>query len=128
MIVTRTSPFTGKEHTMDIEATPAQIQAYNNGAHLQQAFPHLSPEIREFIHSGITPEEWDEYVKDDEECKEEEQEDDYVERDNEAHHELMVSENTYIDMLYNLTPEEAKELEEWELAGHKERLKEDQSL
>jgi hypothetical protein len=36
------------------------LHAYANGALLQDAFPHLSADDREFIKSGITKEEWDE--------------------------------------------------------------------
>lgn len=33
---------------------------------IQDCFPQLSPEDREFVKTGITPEEWDAYFKDDE--------------------------------------------------------------
>ena len=59
MLITRTSPFTGKVHSMEINVTPEQVKAYNDGELIQRAFPHLSAEIREFIKTGITPEEWD---------------------------------------------------------------------
>jgi hypothetical protein len=58
MLVTRTSPFTGKVHSMEIGVTPEQVEAYNNGELIQRAFPHLSPDEREFIKTGITPDEW----------------------------------------------------------------------
>lgn len=48
---------------MELNCTPAQykqgIEAYKNGALLQDAFPFLSDGEREFLKSGITPEEWD---------------------------------------------------------------------
>jgi len=62
MKITRTSPFTGKTVTKDINVTPEQVEAYNNGALIQHAFPHLSPGEREFIKTGITDEEWDEFL------------------------------------------------------------------
>lgn len=43
---------------MDI--TAEQVEAYNNGALLQNAFPGLSAADREFFKSGITDEEWQE--------------------------------------------------------------------
>lgn len=60
MLVTRTSPFSGKVHTMDINVTEAQIAAWQNGELIQRAFPHLSADEREFIKTGITPQEWEE--------------------------------------------------------------------
>ena len=58
MKITRTSLVTGKIHTRDLPITEAQLAAYESGVLLQDAFPHLSPPDREFIKSGITPEEW----------------------------------------------------------------------
>ena len=60
MIITRTSPFSGKVNTMDIDITSAQIEKYNSGELIQRAFPHLSADEREFIKTGITPAEWNE--------------------------------------------------------------------
>ena len=58
MNITRTSQVSGKEHTLDLPVTPEQMAAYEAGALLQDAFPHLPAPEREFIKSGITPEEW----------------------------------------------------------------------
>jgi hypothetical protein len=67
MHVIRTSSFTGIEHTRDLDITPEQLHEYMSGKKLlQDAFPHLPPEDREFIKTGITPEEWKKYVNDDE--------------------------------------------------------------
>ena len=60
MIITRTSPFSGKVNTMDIDITSAQIEKYNSGELIQRACPHLSADEREFIKTGITPTEWEE--------------------------------------------------------------------
>jgi len=59
MKITRTSPFTGITRTKEIDITPEQVEAYNNGEVIQRAFPHLSAGDREFIKTGITDEEWD---------------------------------------------------------------------
>ena len=59
MLITRTSPFTGNVHSMDIKVTDAEVKAYNNGELIQNAFPHLSADEREFIMTGITPQEWE---------------------------------------------------------------------
>jgi hypothetical protein len=58
MNVTRKSLISGKLHTLDLPVTEAELRAYEEGALLQDVFPHLPPPLREFIKSGITPEEW----------------------------------------------------------------------
>ena len=59
MIVTRISPLTGEVHEMDLDISPAQLDIYDDfGVLLQDAFPNLTPAQREFIKTGITPEEW----------------------------------------------------------------------
>lgn len=59
MKITRTSHLSGKTRTRDLDVTQAQLDAYAGGAYLQDAFPHLSADDREFIKTGITTEEWD---------------------------------------------------------------------
>jgi len=59
MQITRTSPFTGKLNTREINVTEAQLEAWQGGQLIQEAMPHLSADDREFIKTGITPEEWD---------------------------------------------------------------------
>jgi hypothetical protein len=56
--VTRQSRISGKVHTRTIKATPEQMRAWLQGTVAQQAFPDASADDREFIISGITPEEW----------------------------------------------------------------------
>ncbi len=58
MEITRKSSVTGKRHTLDLPITDAQIAKYHNGALVQDAFPHLTADQREFIISGATAEEW----------------------------------------------------------------------
>ena len=64
MLVKRTSPFSGKTHIMDIPVTQEQIDAWHNGALIQNAMPRLTPDQREFIKTGITAEEWEETFHD----------------------------------------------------------------
>ena len=59
MKITRISPFTGKIRTMDLPITQEQIEDYESGTLLQNAFPNLTPGQREFFKTGITDEEWD---------------------------------------------------------------------
>lgn len=59
MRVTRKSPFSGETNTLWLNITAPQIQAYDEGVLLQNAFPNLSADEREFFKTGITAEEWD---------------------------------------------------------------------
>jgi hypothetical protein len=59
MKITRKSPFSGQENTREINVTPEQLAAWYDGELIQRAMPHLSPDDREFIMTGITPEEWE---------------------------------------------------------------------
>lgn len=55
---------TGKTKVRVIEGiTIEQIQAYESGVFVQDAFPNLSTDDREFIISGTTPEEWEKMVE-----------------------------------------------------------------
>ena len=58
--VTNTSNYSGREHTIRIKITPSQFTLWCSGALIQEAFPELTPDEREFIISGITKEEWNE--------------------------------------------------------------------
>ena len=59
MKITRTNPLNGEVNTLNIEVTDEQIQAYAAGALIQNAFPNLSADDREFIKTGITAESWE---------------------------------------------------------------------
>lgn len=59
MLVTRKSMFTGIERTLDLNITLEQVDAYNKGALIQNAFPNLTADEREFIMTGVTADEWD---------------------------------------------------------------------
>jgi hypothetical protein len=59
MKIIRTSPFSGNTNVMEIDVTQEQLSSWENGTLIQNAMPHLTPDEREFIKTGITPEEWD---------------------------------------------------------------------
>ena len=59
MNITRRSPVSGKTNTMDLPITAQQAVAYMDGALVQEAFPQLTPDQREFIMTGVTSEEWE---------------------------------------------------------------------
>jgi len=44
---------------MDLDVTGKQIVAWEKGELIQNVFHHLTPDEREFIKTGITPDEWD---------------------------------------------------------------------
>lgn len=59
MLITRTSSFTGNEHTLDIDVTEEQLRAYyEGGLTLRDAFPNISAVKREFIKTGALPSEY----------------------------------------------------------------------
>ena len=60
MLIMRISILSGKVAEMDLDITSEQLESYElYGALLQDAFPNLSLDEREFIKTGITPQEWD---------------------------------------------------------------------
>lgn len=65
MLITKRSNATGKVHTLELPVTVRQIDDWiEGGASIQNALPHLNVGQREFLLSGITPEEWNEIFKD----------------------------------------------------------------
>jgi len=58
MKVTRTSYYSGITRTRNLDITEAQVRAYQGGTLIQNAFPDLSDDDREFFLTGITREEW----------------------------------------------------------------------
>ena len=60
MLIERYSPFTGKIHSLEIAVTQEQLDNWRSGMLIQKAMPNLSADEREFILTGILPDEWDE--------------------------------------------------------------------
>lgn len=58
MEFTRTSLISKTTTTRDLPITPEQLAKWKAGAFVQDAFPHLSPEDREWFLTGIIDEEW----------------------------------------------------------------------
>ena len=58
MIIKRVSPLTGRENTMDIDVTVEQLIQWKEGRLIQDVMPSLTPDEREFIMTGYTPEDW----------------------------------------------------------------------
>lgn len=63
MLITRRSPHTHKELTLDLPVTEEQMAEWNGPHHtrrlIQDIFPNLTPAEREFIQTGYTQEDWD---------------------------------------------------------------------
>ena len=60
MKITRISPISGKINTMELNVTEAEIEKYKRGDGLiQELLPNLTPDEREFLISGITPDEYE---------------------------------------------------------------------
>ena len=62
MQITRKSFMTGITRTVDLDVTQQQLDNYENGVLLQDAFPNLSPNEREYIKSGIVDNEWESFI------------------------------------------------------------------
>ena len=58
MLITRTSPISGATHTREVPCTPEQLAAWEGGTLIQIAMPDVEAPLREYIKSGITPQEW----------------------------------------------------------------------
>lgn len=59
MLIIRLSQITGYMHGIDLPVTDEQMAIFEGGnVPIQDAFPHLNAPQREYIKSGITPEEW----------------------------------------------------------------------
>ena len=58
MIIERTSPFSGKVNTMELDITYEQLKRWQDGELIQNVFPDLNVDEREFLMTGITSDEW----------------------------------------------------------------------
>ena len=61
MLITKASRISGNVSSMDLDITSEQFSRIESGIELiQNIVPHLSSEEREFLITGITPQEWNE--------------------------------------------------------------------
>lgn len=60
MLITKKSPRTGKENTLDLPITQEQLDNWQAGTLIQNAMPNLDADQREFLITGLTKEDWDE--------------------------------------------------------------------
>ena len=70
MIVQKESIYSGKVNSMDIPLSESNYmeayQKWQNGAYIQNAFPMLNVDQREFLMTGTTPEEWNQMFSEEE--------------------------------------------------------------
>ena len=60
MLITKVSQLSGKKSSMELDVTQEQLDLYAEGVkYVQDVFPNLNPSEREFLMTGITPNEWD---------------------------------------------------------------------
>ena len=61
MSLTRKSPLTGKDNTLELDVTPEEWRAWDDGRGplIQRCFPRLSDDEREFILTGCLPGEFE---------------------------------------------------------------------
>lgn len=64
--VTRQSVLTRQINTMELPILQEHLDIYDTVGDIlvQDAFPNLNAEQREFLISGITPQEWNKYIGD----------------------------------------------------------------
>lgn len=65
MKITKVSKLTGIEHTREIAVTEEELSRIGGEEFIQDIVPHLSADDREFLMTGVTPEEWDEAFPED---------------------------------------------------------------
>jgi len=59
-VMIRKSPVTGKMNEMSMSLYPEDYLDWkHNGVLIQDAMPYLTPDEREFLMTGCTPEDWD---------------------------------------------------------------------
>jgi hypothetical protein len=61
MKIAKKSQLTGNINVMDVPVTQEQIDRWNGGELIQWAMPNLTSEQREFLMTGSTKEEWEEW-------------------------------------------------------------------
>lgn len=60
MKITKFSFISQQYNTMDLPVTEDELRRHSMGEHAQNVWPNMPPEQREFLISGITPQEWEE--------------------------------------------------------------------
>lgn len=61
MLIWKTSMISGQKNSMELPVTANQITEWEGGELIQNVMAHLDDEQREFLMTGITPQEWSEH-------------------------------------------------------------------
>lgn len=61
--VIKTSIFTNKQNEMILPITQEELQRWQDGELIQNVFPHLNEDQREFMVTGATPQEWKDFME-----------------------------------------------------------------
>ena len=61
--VIKTSIFTNKQNEMTLPITQEQLKRWQDGELIQNVFPHLNEDEREFMVTGATPQEWKDFME-----------------------------------------------------------------
>ena len=64
LTIKKTSKLTGIERSRSLPITQEQLDQWASGDLIQNVFPDLSVDDREFIMTGVTADEWDKYMGD----------------------------------------------------------------
>lgn len=64
MLITKFSPHSMRDNTREIDVTQSQLDRWQAGELIQNVMPHLSADDREFLMTGLTPEDWEEMFPD----------------------------------------------------------------
>jgi hypothetical protein len=64
MLITKFSPHSMRDNTREIDVSQSQLDAWKAGELIQNVMPNLSPDDREFLMTGLTPEDWEEMFPD----------------------------------------------------------------
>ena|SRR6478609_11842721 len=67
MIVTVEHAITGERVSKELDVTQEQLDRWAGGELIQNVFPDLDPDDREFIMTGMSQAEWDKLTEEDDE-------------------------------------------------------------
>ena len=63
MLIEKKSMFTGITRTLELDVTAEEYENWTNGMLIQDAMPRLTVEEREYLITGVTPHEWNEFME-----------------------------------------------------------------
>lgn len=60
MLIRKQSVITGDVHEIELDVTQAELDRHLDGELAHKIWPQMTPPDREFLISGVTPQEWNE--------------------------------------------------------------------